>query len=170
MNTNTSTLVLFLTLFCINSIQSQNYWQQEVDYKITVDINAKNNSYKGDQEIIYTNNSLDTLNKVFFHLYFNAFRKGSDMAVRLNNGDDINTRFDVDISKLKPEEEGFLSVTNLKQDNVNVETYLSDTILEVTLASPLLPGSSSVFTMDFKGQVPITIRRAGRDSPMGVKF
>ena len=57
------------------------------------DINANNNSYKGDQEIIYTNNSLDTLNKVFFHLYFNAFRKGSDMAVRLNNGDDINTRF-----------------------------------------------------------------------------
>ena len=56
------------------------------------------------------------------------------MAVRLNNGDDINTRFDVDISKLKPEEEGFLSVANLKQDNVNVETYLSDTILEVTLA------------------------------------
>jgi hypothetical protein len=43
-----------------------------------------------------------------------------------------------------------------KQDNVNVETYLSDTILEVTLASPLLPGSSSVFTMDFNGQVPIT--------------
>ena len=170
MNMNTSPLVLFLSLFFINSIQSQNYWQQEVDYKITVDINAKNNSYKGDQEIIYTNNSLDTLNKVFFHLYFNAFRKGSDMAVRLNNGDDINTRFDVDISKLKPEEEGFLSVTNLKQDNVNVETYLSDTILEVTLASPLLPGSSSVFTMDFKGQVPVTIRRAGRDSPMGVKF
>ena len=170
MNMNTSPLVLFLSLFFINSIQSQNYWQQEVDYKITVDINAKNNSYKGDQEIIYTNNSLDTLNKVFFHLYFNAFRKGSDMAVRLNNGDDINTRFDVDISKLKPEEEGFLSVTNLKQDNVNVETYLSDTILEVTLASPLLPGSSSVFTMDFNGQVPITIRRAGRDSPMGVKF
>ena len=170
MNMNTSPLVLFLSLFFINSIQSQNYWQQEVDYKITVDINAKNNSYKGDQEIIYTNNSLDTLNKVFFHLYFNAFRKGSDMAVRLNNGDDTNTRFDVDISKLKPEEEGFLSVTNLKQDNVNVETYLSDTILEVTLSSPLLPGSSSVFTMDFKGQVPITIRRAGRDSPMGVKF
>ena len=170
MNMNTSPLILFLSLFFINSIQSQNYWQQEVDYKITVDINAKNNSYKGDQEIVYTNNSLDTLNKVFFHLYFNAFRKGSDMAVRLNNGDDTNTRFDVDISKLKPEEEGFLSVTNLKQDNVNVETYLSDTILEVTLASPLLPGSSSVFTMDFKGQVPITIRRAGRDSPMGVKF
>lgn len=123
-------IAIFLSILFINSIESQNYWQQEVDYKINVDVNAKKNSYKGDQEILYTNNSLDTLNKVFFHLYFNAFRKGSDMAVRLNNGDDINTRFDIDISKLKSDEEGFLNVSNLKQDNINVETYLSDTILE----------------------------------------
>ena len=159
-----------LTLFLFDSVQSQNYWQQNADYTIFVDVNAKTNSYKGNQEIIYTNNSRDTLNKVFFHLYFNAFKVGSDMAVRLKNGDDINTRFDVDISKLMPEEEGFLKVNNLKQDNLSVETYVSDTILEVTLANPILPGNSSVFTMDFKGQVPITIRRAGRDSPMGVKF
>ena len=159
-----------LTLFLFNTVQSQNYWQQNADYNIFVDVNAKTNSYKGNQEIIYTNNSRDTLNKVFFHLYFNAFKVGSDMAVRLKNGDDINTRFDVDISKLMPEEEGFLKVNNLKQDNLSVETYVSDTILEVTLANPILPGNSSVFTMDFKGQVPITIRRAGRDSPMGVKF
>ena len=159
-----------LILFLFNTVQSQNYWQQNADYNIFVDVNAKTNSYRGNQEIIYTNNSRDTLNKVFFHLYFNAFKVGSDMAVRLKNGDDINTRFDVDISKLMPEEEGFLKVNNLKQDNLSVETYVSDTILEVTLANPILPGNSSVFTMSFKGQVPITIRRAGRDSPMGVKF
>ena len=170
MNIKTLTIALFSSLLFIDSIQSQNYWQQEVDYKILVDVNAKNNSYKGSQEIVYTNNSQDTLNKVFFHLYFNAFKKGSEMAIRLDNGDDANTRFDVDINKLEPEEEGFLNVSNLKQDNIKVETFLSDTILEVTLADPLLPGNSSVFTMDFKGQVPITIRRAGRDSPMGVKF
>ena len=159
-----------LTLFLFDSVQSQNYWQQNADYTIFVDVNAKTNSYKGNQEIIYTNNSRDTLNKVFFHLYFNAFKVGSDMAVRLKNGDDINTRFDVDISKLTPEEEGFLKVNNLKQDNKSVETYVSDTILEVILVNPILPGNSSVFKMDFKGQVPVTIRRAGRDSPMGVKF
>ena len=51
----------------------QNYWQQEANYKIFVDINVNNNIYKGNQEIIYTNNSSDTLNKIFIHLYFNAF-------------------------------------------------------------------------------------------------
>ncbi len=159
-------LVIILSLLINNTVQSQNYWQQNADYKISVDVNAKKNTYKGNQEILYKNNSRDTLNKVFFHLYFNAFKVGSDMAVRLKNGDDRNTRFDVDISQLKPEEEGFLNVTNLKQDNLKVETYLSDTILEVTLANPLEPGETSVFTLDFNGQVPVTIRRAGRDSPM----
>jgi len=170
MNTKFFIIGLFLNLLLINNIQCQNYWQQNADYKILVDVNAKNNSYKGSQEIIYTNNSQDTLNKIFFHLYFNAFKTGSDMAVRLENGDDINTRFDVDVNKLKPEDEGFLDVSNLKQDDTKVETYLSDTILEVTLASPILPGNTSIFSMAFKGQIPITIRRAGRDSPMGVKF
>ena len=159
---------VILFLFLSITVHSQNYWQQNADYKIEVDVNERNNTYKGNQEIVYKNNSRDTLNKIFFHLYFNAFKVGSDMAVRLKNGDDINTRFDVDISELKADEEGFLNVTNLKQDDLKVETYLSDTILEVTLAKPLEPGDSSIFTMDFNGQVPITIRRAGRDSPMGV--
>ena len=163
-------LGIILCLFLTDKAQTQNYWQQNADYKINVDLNVKNNNYKGNQEILYKNNSRDTLNKIFFHLYFNAFKVGSDMAVRLENGDDKNKRFDININDLRPEEEGFLNVTNLKQDEIKIETYLSDTILEVILANPLLPGESSIFTMDFNGQVPITIRRAGRDSPMGVKF
>ena len=161
-------ILLFLLLTSYSF--GQNYWQQEANYKIFVDINVKNNRYKGNQKIIYTNNSNDTLNKIFIHLYFNAFKASSDMAERLVSGDDINTRFDINLKELKPEEEGYLDVFNLKQDNTDVDSFVSDTILEVTLANPLLPGQSSVFSMDFKGQVPITIRRAGRDSPMGVKF
>ena len=65
---------------------------------------------------------------------------------------------------------GFLKVSNLKQDNVEVESFVSDTILEVTLANPLLPGDSTVFTMNFEGKVPVTIRRAGKNSPMGVRL
>ena len=161
-------ILLFLLLTSYSF--GQNYWQQEANYKIFVDINVKNNRYKGNQEIIYTNNSNDTLNKIFIHLYFNAFKASSDMAERLVSGDDVNTRFDINLKELEPEEEGYLDVFNLKQDNTDVDSFVSDTILEVTLANPLVPGQSSIFSMDFKGQVPITIRRAGRDSPMGVKF
>jgi len=163
-------LILISYLIFTSSVFSQNYWQQEANYKIFVDVNTKKDTYIGNQEIIYTNNSLDTLNKVFFHLYFNAFYPGSDMAERLDSGDDINTRFSVNINKLNPGEEGFLKVSNLKQDDIEIESYVSDTILEVTLANPLLPGDSSVFSMDFEGKVPITIRRAGKNSPMGVRL
>ncbi len=161
---------LFFALVFTLSINGQNSWQQNANYKIYVDVDVKKNTFKGIQEVLYTNNSPDTLNKVFFHLYFNAFRPESDMAERLNNGDDNNRRFDVNIKDLEPHEYGQLKVSNLKQDGLNIDSFVSDTILEVTLTNPILPGESSLFTMNFNGQIPITIRRAGRDSPMGVKY
>jgi len=161
---------LFFALVFTLSINGQNSWQQNANYKIYIDVDVKKNTFKGSQEVLYTNNSPDTLNKVFFHLYFNAFRPESDMAERLNNGDDNNRRFDVNIKDLEPHEYGQLMVSNLKQDGLNIDSFVSDTILEVTLTNPILPGESSLFTMNFNGQIPITIRRAGRDSPMGVKY
>ena len=87
--------------------------------------------------------------------------------------DDEFLMIDYVINQLKHSklhDEIVVATTNLKQDDLKVETYLSDTILEVILANPLEPGDSSILTLDFNGQVPVTIRRAGRDSPMGVKF
>ena len=161
---------LFFALVFTLSINGQNSWQQNANYKIYIDVDVKKNTFKGSQEVLYTNNSPDTLNKVFFHLYFNAFRPESDMSERLNNGDDNNRRFDINIKDLEPHEYGQLKVNNLKQDGLNIDSFVSDTILEVTLTNPILPGESSLFTMNFNGQIPITIRRAGRDSPMGVKY
>ena len=161
---------LFFALVFTLSTNGQNSWQQNANYKIYIDVDVKKNTFKGSQEVLYTNNSPDALNKVFFHLYFNAFRPESDMAERLNNGDDNNRRFDVNIKDLEPHEYGQLKVNNLKQDGLNIDSFVSDTILEVTLTNPILPGESSLFTMNFNGQIPITIRRAGRDSPMGVKY
>jgi len=56
-----------------NTITTPGYWQQHVDYTMTVDVNVETFQYKGQQKAIYTNNSPDVLNKVFYHLYFNAF-------------------------------------------------------------------------------------------------
>ena len=88
--------LLMLSAYCF----SQNYWQQAVDYKMVVDMNVDNFTYVGEQQLIYTNNSPDVLNKVFYHLYFNAFKPGSEMAARIKNGSDENTRFDVDIDTM----------------------------------------------------------------------
>ena len=159
---------LILLLALSSKTYAQNYWQQAVDYNMDVDMDVKTFQYSGKQELLYTNNSPDSLKKVFYHLYFNAFQPGSEMAVRVKTGKDKNTRFRVDIDSLKPDEVGYLKVSNLKQEGAILKYKLSETILEVLLSRPLVPGESTRLTLDFEGQVPKLVRRAGRDSAEGV--
>ncbi|MFD1603388.1 M1 family metallopeptidase [Flavobacterium artemisiae] len=163
--------------------QNAPYWQQHADYKMEVSMDVKNYQYKGKQELVYTNNSPDTLRKVFYHLYPNAFQPGSEMDARLHSIKDPDARMvnkvkDAEgkeikqsrIETLKPNEMGFLKITNFKQDGVAAQTRLSSTILEVTLAKPILPNSKSTFTLDFDGQVPVQIRRSGRNNKEGIEL
>jgi len=57
-------------------------WQQRIDYKINATLDVATNIIKGTEDIVYTNNSTDTLKKVYFHLYWNAFQPNSSMDVR----------------------------------------------------------------------------------------
>lgn len=163
--------------------QSAPYWQQHADYKMEVSMDVKNYLYKGKQELVYTNNSSDTLKKVFYHLFPNAFQPGSEMDARLHTIKDPDGRMvtkikDADgketkqsrIETLKPNEIGFLKITNFKQDGVTAQTRTSGTILEVTLAKPILPNSKTTFTLDFDGQVPVQVRRSGRNNSEGVEL
>ena len=159
---------LFILLALSLSAYSQNYWQQAVDYKMVVDIDVKSFKYSGEQELLYTNNSPDSLKKVFYHLYFNAFQPGSEMSERIKTGKDKNKRFLIDIDSLKPNEVGYLKVSNLKQDGNVLKHELSETILEVLLSKPLMPGETTKLTLNFEGQVPKLVRRAGRNSSEGV--
>ena len=158
----------FLIFLFSFSIQSQSYWQQSVDYKMTVNMDVKSFQYDGSQSLVYTNNSPDTINKVFYHLYFNAFKPGSEMATRIISGKDKNNRFKIDINTVPEEEEGRLNVSNIRQDGILLSPIDSETILEVPLKKALLPGKSTKITLEFNGQVPKMIRRAGRDSKEGV--
>lgn len=145
-------------------------WQQHADYKMTVDMDVKTHRYRGTQTLTYTNNSPDTLFKVFYHLYFNAFQPGSMMDVRNLNLPDSDPRVSNRISKLEPEETGWIKVGALTQDGAAVKFLTNETILEVTLAKPILPKSKTTFEMKWDAQVPIQIRRSGRDSKEGIAY
>ena len=175
-------LLSFLSLGLNSAFaQSAPYWQQHADYKMEVAMDVKNYQYKGKQELVYTNNSPDTLKKVFYHLFPNAFQPGSEMDARLHfikdpdgrmvtkiKGADGKETKQSRIETLKPNEIGFLKISNLKQDGVTAQTRVSGTILEVTLAKPILPNSKTTFTLDFDGQVPVQVRRSGRNNSEGV--
>ncbi|WJJ97025.1 M1 family metallopeptidase [Algibacter luteus] len=144
------------------------YWQQHVDYNMEIDMDVNTYQYKGKQKLVYTNNSPDVLNKVFYHLYFNAFQPGSEMDVRSLTIADPDGRVKDRISKLKPNEIGYIKVNSLKQNGVSINHETVGTVLEVELAKPIQPGESVTFDMDFDGQVPVQIRRAGRNNKEGV--
>jgi hypothetical protein len=177
-------LYSFLLLTTSGSFaQSDSYWQQHVDYKMNVTMNVKNYQYKGNQELVYTNNSSDTLRRVYYHLYNNAFQPGSEMDARLQNIADPDSRMvnkiknaegkevkESRIAALKPNEIGYLKITNFKQDGLSANAKEVGTVLEVDLAQPLLPGKSTILTLDFDGQVPVQIRRSGRNNKEGVEL
>ena len=157
------------------------YWQQKADYKMDVKVDVSKYQYSGTQELVYTNNSNDTLKNVYYHLYYNAFQPGSEMDARLTaiadpdkrmvksfKGVDGKTVKQSKISQLKPNEIGYLKISDLKQDGIALESQVVGTILEVKLAKPILPKSTSNFTLKFDGQIPSMVRRAGRNSEEGV--
>jgi len=150
--------------------QSTSYWQQEVDYKMDIQMDVEKHQYKGKQELKYTNNSPDTLNKVFYHLYFNAFQPGSEMDVRSRTLIDPDRRVRDRISKLSPEEIGYIKPHFITQDGVGLKYTIRGTVMQVELNKPILPGETTVFKMDWDAQVPLQIRRSGRDSSEGVAF
>jgi hypothetical protein len=168
------TLFYLATALCFfGNVVAQNntsYWQQHVDYTMEIDVDADKNQYEGKQTLVYTNNSPEVLDKVFYHLYFNAFQPGSEMDVRSLTIEDPDGRVGDRISKLTPEQIGYIKPTKLKQDGKKLNYEIVGTVLEVVLHTPIQPGASSTFKMEWNAQIPLQIRRSGRDNAEGIRF
>ena len=175
-----SALITLLGLFLsISGVTAQpDRWQQKVNYKMDVVVDDVNNQFKGDQKLEYWNNSPDTLDVIYFHLYWNAFQPGSMMDARsaeigkkmIRGRADWDARVRDRISKLTPKEIGYQLVKNLKVNGQLQKTMLYETILKVELSKPILPKSKSIIELEFEAQVPVQIRRSGRDNAEGVRF
>ena len=170
-----------LALFCLisSSFAQPDRWQQHVKYTIDVSMEVSVNRFSGKEKLEYTNNSPDVLNKVFYHLYWNAFQPNSNMDVRsrelgknLINGSrpDWDFRVRDRISKLSETEIGYQKIISLKMNGVPQPYKMHETILEVDLTKPIAARTKVVFEMEFEAQVPIQIRRSGRDNAEGVQY
>lgn len=145
-------------------------WQQRVRYDMSVELDPATHRYTGAATMGYVNNSPDTLRELFFHLYFNAFRPGSEMDVRSRTIADPDPRVGDRIAALKPDEMGELRVERMAQSGKAVSLEHLGTVLRATLAQPLLPGKSTTLSYSFVGQVPVQIRRSGRNNAEGVAY
>jgi len=176
---------LFLVLLISQRLNAQSdRWQQRVKYTMHVKVDVTTNRFAGKQLLEYTNNSPDTLTKVFYHLYWNAFQPGSEMDVRSrelgkivvgqdrkgNPNKDWDSRVTDRIQHLKDDEIGYQKVLSLTMDQRPQAYKVQGTILIVTLDKPILPHSTASFEMSFEAQVPLQVRRSGRDNADGVRY
>lgn len=145
-------------------------WQQHVRYEMDVTLYPDQHQMQGRQTLHYANHSPDTLTRVFYHLYFNAFQPHSMMAERNRHLPDPDPRIVPRIFELGPEEIGFHRIESLTQDGAPVEYSIFDTVMDVELANPILPGESVEFDMSFQSQIPLQTRRSGRDNLEGIDY
>jgi hypothetical protein len=172
-------IFLFVAL-AVQSVSGQpNRWQQRVRYAMDIDMNVHTNQFAGKQKLEYWNNSPDTLKRVFYHLYWNAFQPNSMMDARSRrqgtmvirtdrNGNEMvdwDQRIKDRIYHMNPDEIGYQKILSLKMNGRPQQYKVEETILEVILDNPILPKSKVVFDIDFEAQVPLQIRRSGRDNP-----
>jgi hypothetical protein len=177
--------ILGITIFTlVSNLSAQaDRWQQHIDYKINAALNVQTNIVKGTENIVYTNNSPDTLRKIYFHMYWNAFQPNSVMDLRSRElgkttftnrrgmqVQDWDARVKDRIQQLKPEEIGYQRISQITIAGKAQQLLDHETILEVVLTQPILPKSSVSLSLNFEAQVPKQIRRSGRDNAEGVRF
>lgn len=119
------------------------YWQQDVRYKIDARINEEDHVVVGTEELTYWNNSPDTLRFVYFHMFQNAFIRGSYLR-------DLELANKVKAHLGKKEASGLgIVVDKLQVDGKPAKSELDNTIMKVYLPAPLAPGASCTFAMSF---------------------
>jgi hypothetical protein len=184
MNTKFGAALFFSLVMASSAIAQADRWQQRIRYTMNVDMDVTTNRIKGTSKIEYSNQSPDTLTRIFFHTYWNAFQPGSSMDVRSqelgktklfessrnSDGLDWDDRVKDRISKLQPEEIGFQQVKKVVINGVAQQMKDHETILEVVLTKPILPRSKVMIDLQFEAQVPFQIRRSGRDNKEGIRY
>jgi hypothetical protein len=159
-------ILISISLFFIpiQFFAQSTYWQQKVDYSIEATIDDKNNQLNGDQTLVYFNNSPDTLHEIYFHLYWNAFKKGSHAFERqaaLSNSQ---------VLAFNSDEYGEITIQSLRIEGEVHSINVFESIGQIKLNKQLLPGKSVNISIQFVSKIPACINRAGKNNVAGTDF
>ena len=143
-------LIIALVLFaCSFSVKA--YWQQEVNYNIMVELIDSTHRLKAYETITYINNSPDTLEEMYFHLWPNAYQPGTPLDKQLQ--EDRNTKLYFGNEKYM----GKLDGTRFKVGGkwIILKNHpLGKEVAWFDLPEPLLPGDSIKISTPFNVKVP----------------
>ena len=150
---------LFLVILLSSHLMAEDYFQQDISYDIEVTLNDTDRTLTAFEKLTYKNNSSDTLEFIWFHLWPNAYKNDSSaMAkqfIRLGS-----TRF----LYTKEEDRGYIDSLDFSVDGVNaIWEYHSEWIdvAKVILPKPLLPGKTILIETPFFVKLPRVVSRLG---------
>lgn len=155
-------IILELFLLPLPAYAEKPYFQQRVIYDIRADIDPESAKIAAIENITYFNNSPDTLKEVYFHLYYNAFQPGSYLDRQEKRSGNYF------IASMSPKNRGEVIIDKIKIDGQEITNHLIDnTIMTVPLISPLSPGDSTLFYIEYTSQIPA---RGSRTAHAGKHF
>lgn len=153
--------------FCVSdsekprSLRLANY-----DMNIVLDHEMK--KVQGSQEIVWVNNSPDTIDHIEMYMYLNAF-KNSESSYLKGSGMNIMGQ---DLSSRTKETWGYINILSALQKGNNAQlkqSYIQDlddnksdqSVLQLELVQSILPGDSLFLSTEFESKLPKTISRVG---------
>ena len=136
----------------ITLYSQKNYFQQEVNYKINVSLNDTLHTLSAFEEIQYINNSTETLNYIYFHLWPNAYKNNSTALAK-----QILSHKKSDFYFSKPDERGFIDSLNFKVNNEKIAWEFEKEHIDICrliLNKPLNPSDTISITTPFFVKIP----------------
>ncbi len=159
-NQITSKIILICCLISlVKTSSADEYWQQDVHYKIAVTLNTDNHTLAGKQTLTYKNNSPDNLSFVWFHLYPNAYKDNNSVYAR-ESTQAGSSRFALASDK----ERGYIQIDSIRVGKQDLEWSYKEndeTEMKVILPTPLNPGESIEFYIKFFIKIPYIFSRFG---------
>lgn len=132
-------------------------WHQKVDYQIDVRLDDKTHSIQARERVQYENRSPDTLRSIYFRLAWHG--RTPQVSAKYTVFSVQQNGIAIDFKVLEP------------TPNPSVPPQsLSQSLLEIQLSRPLLPGEADVYTIAWQADVPIFSGGCGRNSPSGVDY
>lgn len=141
------------------NVQDNVYWQQQADYHIKVTLNDELHELTGDISIIYTNNSPDALEYIWFHLWPNAYLNDQTAFAQQQLENKSS-----DFYFAKKSARGYIDSLNFAADGRLARTEpdpKNPDIVKIVLATPLKAGEKTVITTPFRVKIPASFSRLG---------
>jgi hypothetical protein len=144
--------ILILLLLSSLGAKAQNYFQQEVNYKIDVKLDDENHTVSAYETIEYKNNSAEELDYILFHIWPNAY-KNNNTALAKQKFDGVGKYYLFSYES----QQGYIDSLNFKV-NGNAVKWEFDSehidICKLFLNEPLKPGEKITISTPFYIKIP----------------